>query len=127
MHAANRPGYWGIRAMPTGTRPLAEPNAAPPASPQDLANRYGIIYPGKLHAHLSPAALSELAARRQEGLFSHEGAFVAYTGLRTGRSPKDRFVVPEQGRENEICWDAVNRQMDAAVCDRLQTRVNAYL
>jgi phosphoenolpyruvate carboxykinase (ATP) len=68
-----------------------------------------------------------MAARRQEGLFSQEGAFVAYTGLRTGRSPRDRFLVPEPGRESEICWGPVNRPMDAAVGDRLHARVTAYL
>jgi phosphoenolpyruvate carboxykinase (ATP) len=71
--------------------------------------------------------LSELAARRQEGLFSHEGAFVAYTGLRTGRSPKDRFIVPEPGHEDEIDWGSVNRIMDPVVSDKLQSRMLAYL
>ncbi|HEV8062381.1 MAG TPA: phosphoenolpyruvate carboxykinase (ATP) [Gemmataceae bacterium] len=113
--------------MPQGTRPQAEPAAAPPASAQDLANRHGIVYPGKIHAHRAAAVLTELAVRRQEGLLSHEGAFVAYTGLRTGRSPQDRYVVPEAGRENEICWGPVNRAMDPAICDRIQNRVTAYL
>lgn len=113
--------------MPQGTRPQAEPTPAPAASPQDLANRYGLIYPGKIQAHLQPPALTEMAVRRNEGLLSDAGAFVAYTGLRTGRSPQDRWVVPEAGREKEIWWGPVNRPMEPAVCDRLQNRVNAYL
>lgn len=100
----SRAVHRGYPGMPQGTRPQAEPAAAPPASAQDLANRHGIVYPGKIHADLPAAVLTELAVHRQEGLLSHEGAFVAYTGLRTGRSPQDRYVVPEAGRENEICW-----------------------
>ena len=113
--------------MPQGTRPPAEPLAAPAACPQDLANRYGIIYPGKIHAHRPAAVLSELAIERREGLLSHQGAFVAYTGLRTGRSPQDRYVVPETGQENEIWWGPVNRSMDPAIYDKLHTRMTAYL
>ena len=113
--------------MPPGTRPQAEPTPAPAASPQDLANRHGLLYTGKIHAHLQPPLLTEMAVRRQEGLLSSDGAFVAYTGLRTGRSPQDRYVVPEPGREKEIWWGPVNRLMDPVVCDRLQSRVNAYL
>jgi phosphoenolpyruvate carboxykinase (ATP) len=113
--------------MPQGTRPQAEPTPAPAASAQDLANRHGLVYPGKIHAHLQPALLTEMAARRNEGHLSSDGAFVAYTGLRTGRSPQDRYLVPELGREKEIFWGSVNRLMDPAASDRLQSRVNAYL
>jgi phosphoenolpyruvate carboxykinase (ATP) len=113
--------------MPQGTRAQAEPVSAPPACQQDLANRYGIIYPGKIHAHRPAAILTELAVERREGLLSREGAFVAYTGLRTGRSPQDRYVVPETGQGSEIWWGPVNRAMDPAVCDKLQSRVTAYL
>ena len=113
--------------MPQGTRAQAEPVSAPPACQQDLANRYGIIYPGKIHAHRPAAVLTELAVERHEGLLSRDGAFVAYTGLRTGRSPQDRYLVPETGLDSEIWWGPVNRAMDSAVSDRLHTRMTAYL
>ncbi|NQZ10060.1 MAG: phosphoenolpyruvate carboxykinase (ATP), partial [Algicola sp.] len=47
------------------------------------------------YVDLSVAELIEHAVRREEGKIAANGAFVAETGRRTGRSPKDRFIVQE--------------------------------
>ena len=54
------------------------------------------IYPAQVHANLSPAELIEHAARRGEGSLTDSGALNALTGSRTGRSPRDRFIVPSR-------------------------------
>ena len=92
----------------------------------DLA-AHGLRHTGKVHAQLSSAALVELAVRRGEGFLTDSGAFAAYTGAITGRSPKDRYLVPETARADEIWWGPVNRPMAPAVFDRLFDRVRAYL
>lgn len=58
-----------------------------------------------LHLNLSEAALYEEAIRRGEATLSAGGALVAETGVHTGRSPKDKFVVREAATENSIWWD----------------------
>jgi phosphoenolpyruvate carboxykinase (ATP) len=86
----------------------------------------GIRRPGPVHLNLPPAALVELAVRRGEGVLAANGAFVAVTGARTGRSPRDRFVVAEPTTEADLWWGPVNRPMHADVFDALHHRVLAY-
>jgi len=49
--------------------------------------------------------LYEQALQRGEGHLIQGGAFNADTGIHTGRSPKDKFVVRDQDTENEVWWD----------------------
>src|SRR5438093_4751225 len=72
----------------------------------------GLINPGRVHANLTMPALLELALARREGLLTDAGAFVAYTGTRTGRSPQDRYLVNDGTSAKEIHWGAVNRPME---------------
>lgn len=100
--------------------------AIAPRSVVDLT-ALGLRAPGKIHAHLAAADLTELALRRDEGQLSDRGAFVAQTGQHTGRSPKDRYLVVTDADHPQIAWGAVNRAMDATVYERLLGRVLAYL
>jgi phosphoenolpyruvate carboxykinase (ATP) len=97
-----------------------------PESDVDLS-AHGLIYVGPVHANLSPAALTEMALARNEGLLSAKGALVAYTGERTGRSPQDRFLVAEPSVRDEIWWGPVNRPIEPAVFERLLEKVRAYV
>ena len=76
---------------------------------------------------LSSAALAELAVLRGEGRFASNGALVVETGKRTGRSPKDRFIVHEPGTAALIDWGAVNQPVRPSVFEALWARVNAHL
>ena len=76
---------------------------------------------------LSSAALAELAVLRGEGRFASNGAVVVETGERTGRSPKDRFIVREPGSEAAIDWGEVNQPVEADVFDALWRRAQAHL
>jgi phosphoenolpyruvate carboxykinase (ATP) len=75
----------------------------------------------------SSAELAELAILRGEGQFSSSGAIVVATGARTGRSPKDRFIVDEPGTSGQIDWGAVNQPVAPKVFDALWDRVQAHL
>jgi phosphoenolpyruvate carboxykinase (ATP) len=58
-----------------------------------------------VHWNLEPAALYEESLARREAELAAGGAICARTGIHTGRSPKDKFVVRDAATENEVWWD----------------------
>ncbi len=95
-------------------------------TPFDLS-AVGLANAGPVHRNLSAAALVEHAVRRQEGVLSSLGAFAAFTGARTGRSPKDKFLVREASVEPHVNWGPVNQPMTPAAFDRLHDLIRVYL
>jgi phosphoenolpyruvate carboxykinase (ATP) len=87
---------------------------------------HGLINPAAIYARLSPAHLIEQAVRRGEGQLADNGALVAYTGERTGRSPQDRYLVADKTDHDSIWWGNVNRAIESAVFGRLRDKVLAY-
>jgi phosphoenolpyruvate carboxykinase (ATP) len=86
----------------------------------------GLGHVGRVWANLSSAALTEHAVRRKEAVLTDLGAVVAYTGKRTGRSPKDKFTVREPLVNDQFDWSA-NQPLDPAAFARLRDLVRAYL
>ncbi len=66
---------------------------------------------GKLFFNLSVPALYEAAIRNERQVVASNGALVAMTGSRTGRSPRDKWVVEEPGSKSKIWWGKVNQAM----------------
>ena len=86
----------------------------------------GIVHPGRVVANASAAALVEHAVARREGVLTDLGAFSAFTGSRTGRSPKDKFTVRDAATAAQVDWSA-NQPIEPATFDRLRDLVRAYL
>jgi len=76
---------------------------------------------------LSNTALAELAVLRGEGCLAANGAIAVETGMRTGRSPKDRFIVRERGTEADIDWGPVNQPVEPHVFEALWQRVAVHM
>ena len=80
-----------------------------------------------VHFNLAAAPLVEHAIRKGEGKLAANGAIVATTGKKTGRSPKDKFIVKDALTANKVAWGAVNQPFDANKFDALYARVMEYL
>ena len=76
---------------------------------------------------LSNSKLIEEAVANDEGKLVSNGAFLALTGSRTGRSPKDRFIVEEASTRDEIEWGNVNQPFSSDDFNNLWDKVSDYL
>ncbi|HZJ10785.1 MAG TPA: phosphoenolpyruvate carboxykinase (ATP) [Trueperaceae bacterium] len=74
----------------------------------------------------STSQLYEHAIRLDEGLLAASGALAVDTGVYTGRSPQDKFVVRNAGSEG-VDWGAVNQPLEQAAFDRLLADMQAHL
>ena len=76
---------------------------------------------------LPTAPLVELALARGEGVFADSGALVVDTGERTGRSPRDKFIVHDGLTADTVDWGEINHPVEAKVMEALWRRVESYL
>ena len=90
-------------------------------------NAHGITVPTVLHNPSVPT-LYEAALRNDRGTYLAEtGAMIAYSGAKTGRSPKDKHVVKSPQSEADIWWGPVNIAIDAATFRANHERAVDYL
>ncbi len=89
--------------------------------------KIGFNHLGKSYWNLRPAVLTAEALQRREGTLCDRGALVCYTGARTGRSPKDKYVVREPSSEAHVAWGDVNRALEPGRFDVLSSKVFHYL
>ncbi len=83
----------------------------------------------------SPAVLYEAAVRHDGGAISSSGALIAMSGVKTGRSPKDKRIVDHPDSTGDIWWGPVNIRMDERTfltnrqraIDFLNTRPRLYV
>lgn len=81
----------------------------------------------KTHINLTASALVDHALRKNEGVKAANGALCVNTGKRTGRSPKDRFIVKDTLTENTVDWNTTNQPVSPAVFDALWAKALAHL
>lgn len=63
----------------------------------------------------------------KESLIADNGALIAYSGSRTGRSPLDKRVVLDSSTEKEVWWGEVNIPIEPVVYDLLEDISMSYL
>jgi phosphoenolpyruvate carboxykinase (ATP) len=81
----------------------------------------------KVHYNMQAPALVEASLRRSEGRLASNGALVAETTPRTGRSPKDKFTVKDARTADLVAWGDVNQPFSPEHFDALYERVIEYL
>jgi phosphoenolpyruvate carboxykinase (ATP) len=81
-----------------------------------------------IHRNLPPSALYEHAIKyEKDASIAENGALVAYSGVKTGRSPKDKRVVKHPDSEANVWWGAVNLPLDARSFVINRERARDYL
>lgn len=87
------------------------------------------IHPEKdVFADLCSAQLVERALTAHEGNLSQTGAFIVETGVYTGRSPNDKFIVNnKKPADSQIAWGSVNKAIAPENFDRIYHKVKVHL
>jgi phosphoenolpyruvate carboxykinase (ATP) len=80
-----------------------------------------------VHANQCTAQLVETSLLRGESKLAANGALVAVTGARTGRSPKDKFTVDDAVTHELVDWGKVNKPFSTEKFDALLDRVTEHL
>ncbi|MEO5341392.1 MAG: phosphoenolpyruvate carboxykinase (ATP) [Magnetococcus sp. MYC-9] len=93
---------------------------------QSLAEQ-GLANVGDIHLDYSASELMEHVLHRGEGRLAVGGALVVATGLYTGRSANDKFIVEEPGSREQVAWGRTNRPFSPDNYERLRRRVMAFL
>lgn len=81
----------------------------------------------KAQVNLTINELVEAALARGEGELASNQALVVKTGARTGRSPKDRFIVKDEMTTSQVDWNHINQPMDPEHFDLLWHKAIQYL
>lgn len=76
---------------------------------------------------LSASELIEKAISRGEGVLSANEALTVTTGSRTGRSPKDRFIVKDAQTSNTVEWNQINQPFSPEDFNQLWQQVSHYI
>src|SRR5438270_9839475 len=69
------------------------------------ADKFGFEGLKALHWNLTAPRLYEHAIAADEAKLAYGGALAAETGVHTGRSPKDKFIVKDALTERNVWWD----------------------
>lgn len=76
---------------------------------------------------LSSQELIEKSLTLGEGVLSSNEALTVNTGNRTGRSPKDRFIVKDAMTQNTVDWNSVNQPFSPEHFNNLWQRACDYI
>jgi phosphoenolpyruvate carboxykinase (ATP) len=81
----------------------------------------------RVHWNLPPANLILQTLLRGEGILTPQGALSVSTGIFTGRSPKDRFIVQDEQTRSEVDWGSINQPMSEESFDLLHKDMASFL
>ena len=74
-------------------------------------NQLGINNLKNVHQNMSVEELVSDIVSNGEGVIGLNGAAMVDTGIYTGRSPKDKYIVDESSSSDKIWWGDVNKKI----------------
>ena len=86
-------------------------------------NSVGLKPKGEIRRNLPLERLIAETTANGGGLITASGAVTVDTGIYTGRSPLDRYIVDEPSSTDNIWWGPVNRKVSESVFDELLGKV----
>lgn len=92
-----------------------------------LLNKYNITKVKNIYRNLCSAVLIEHALKTEPCRLMASGALLVETGKYTGRSPKDRFIVDEQGVSDKIAWGKENVKISENSFNKVLDKAINYL
>ena len=87
---------------------------------------YGILN-SKVHFNLSVEELYKITINKKQGVLTNDDVLSVKTGIFTGRSPKDRYIVRDKITSENIWWGEINKQLKESVFNSLYKKVTKYL
>lgn len=93
----------------------------------ELLKNYNISNVKNVYRNLSPAVLVEHALKTEPCRLMSSGALLVETGKYTGRSPKDRFIVDEQGVSQNVAWGKENVKISEKSFEIIYKKISEYL
>jgi len=81
------------------------------------------INPSAIHCNLSQEGWREQELNRKEGRLSDNGTVIVNTGIYTGRSPNDRFIVKTEENKDLVDWGEINQSLSEEAFDLLEKAV----
>ena len=79
-----------------------------------------------VHRNLLAEVLVDHIVDNQEGRIGLRGAAMVDTGIYTGRSPNDKYIVDETSSNDKIWWGPVNRKVDEDIFNELYNKATGF-
>ena len=89
-------------------------------------NQLGLTNLTNVHRNLPVKELVDDIVKNGEGVIGLRGAAMVDTGIYTGRSPKDKYIVDEPSSNDKIWWGPVNRKISEDIFNTLYEKVVNY-
>ncbi len=88
--------------------------------------KLGLLDLTNVHRNISVESMVTDIVGNGEGVIGLRGAAMVDTGIYTGRSPNDKYIVDEPSSTDKIWWGPVNRKASEEVFDVLYNKVVNY-
>ena len=89
--------------------------------------KHNITSDKNIHWNMGAEVLYEHTIKKDLGIVGKGGALVVETGVHTGRSANDKFIVEEETSKDNIWWGKVNAPISEENFDKIHAQILDYL